>query len=206
MSASLGKKICGLIVVDENGNKLTPGKGFARAICRMLSGMILGIGYIIALFDDRGKALHDRLAGTFVTSAASLPAFAQQASVPFQNSVPPQNNIPPQNNGMRLPSAICVSGPFAGKAFSVMNQGITFGRDANLCEVVYSENAKGISRIHCKLLFNPQSQMFILYDMGSSYGTFLDNGKRVLQDQPVALRPGEGFYLASNMNSFRVSL
>lgn len=191
MSASLGKKICGLVVVDEEGNKLSSAKGFTRSICRLVSGLILGIGYLIALFDVDNKALHDKMAGTFVADATSLKVESVMAH---------------PTNKQQKPCVISIAGPFAGKAFPVTEQGITFGRDRNLCDVVYSENTKGISRIHCKVLYNTQTNMFILYDMGSTYGTFLENGKRITQDQPMALRVGEGFYLASNINLFRTNL
>ncbi|HWT74387.1 MAG TPA: RDD family protein [Mobilitalea sp.] len=193
MSASLGKKICGLVVVDERGNKLTSAQGFTRSICRIISGAICGIGYFIALFDEEGKALHDKMARTFVAVAAPEP-------YPYPSPIPVNA---PMNN---YPTVVCISGPCAGKAFNIPQQGITFGRDSNLCEIAFSENTKGISRIHCKVLFNYQTQMFVLYDMGSSYGTFLENGTKVLQDQPVALSSGQGFYLASNSNFFRVNI
>jgi hypothetical protein len=189
MSASLGKKICGLVVVDQNGNKLTSAKGFTRSICRILSGAICGIGFIIALFDEDGQALHDKMAGTYVTT-----------------DVPDANPVVSGPSSFRTPTVICVSGQFAGKAYNLDQKGITIGRDTNLCEIVYPESTKGISRIHCKILFNPQTQMFVLYDLGSTYGTFLENGTRIIQDQPIALRSGQGFYLASQVNYYRVNL
>jgi uncharacterized RDD family membrane protein YckC len=189
MSASLGKRICGLVVVDENGNKLTSTQGFTRSICRIISAAILGIGFLMALFDEDGKALHDKMARTYVTSVVPSPK-------PIASSYPLSNN----------PKVICISGQFAGKAFNVTQQGIMFGRDNNLCEITFPESTKGISRIHCKVQFNPQTQMFVLYDLGSTYGTFLENGTRIVQEQPIALRSGEGFYLASNTNFFRVNI
>ena len=53
---------------------------------------------------------------------------------------------------------------------------------------------------------NPQTGMFVLYDLGSSYGTFLGTGTRVLQGQPIALRPREQFYLADRGCMFMVNL
>ena len=85
-------------------------------------------------------------------------------------------------------------------------QGIMMGRDSAACDFVFPDHAQGISRNHCKIQFNPQTQMFVLYDLGSSYGTFLGNGVRVPQGQPMAMRPGDEFYLASRANLFRVSL
>lgn len=188
LSASLGKKICGLVVVDENGQQLTSAKGFTRSICRLLSAAICGIGYFIALFDEDGKALHDKLANTFVTYATTAP-----------------KTYGTNNQARGNPSILCISGQFAGKTYIIPPQGITIGRDVNLCDITYPETTKGISRIHCKVQFNPESQMFVLHDLGSTYGTFLENGNKVTQEQPIALRSGEGFYLAARTNLFRVS-
>ena len=104
------------------------------------------------------------------------------------------------------PQILGIAGQFAGRAFPVRPQGILMGRDAASCDFVFPEYAQGISRNHCKLQYNPQTKMFILYDLGSSYGTFLGNGTRVPQGQPMALRPGDEFYLAGRANLFRVSL
>jgi uncharacterized RDD family membrane protein YckC len=194
MSATLGKRICGLVVVDEYGNKLTSAKGFTRSVCRIVSGMTLGIGYLIALFDENGKALHDKMAKTFVAEAARSPEPQARQFAP----------LPPV--GLNNPNVICITGQLAGKAFNVTQQGIMFGRDSNVCNFAFPENTNGISRLHSKLVFNPQTQMFVLYDLGSTYGTFLENGTRVTQEQPIAIKSGEGFYLAARTNLFRVSL
>lgn len=52
----------------------------------------------------------------------------------------------------------------------------------------------------------PEPLKVVLYDLGSSYGTFLGNGLRVPQGQPAALRTGDEFYLASRGNVFRVEV
>lgn len=201
MSATFGKKMCGLIVVDEYGNKLTSAQGFTRSICRIISAAILGIGFLIALFDEENKALHDKMARTFVAKMESnvIPSY-----IPTVATL--EKPVVVSASSQHKPTIICISGQFAGRAININQQGIVFGRDHNLCDFAFPETTQGISRIHCKVLFNPQTQMFILYDMGSSYGTFLENGNRILQDQPIALRSGEGFYLASNLNFFRVNL
>jgi len=197
-SATLGKKICGLVVLDEQGRPLTFGKSFLRSLCRLVSGAILGIGYIIGLADSQGKALHDKMAGTFVAQAQAAPAAA-----------PPVPAAPPVQRSFNMngyPQIIGVAGKFAGKAFSLPQQGVIMGRDSASCEFVFPESTQGISRNHCRVVFNPQTRMFVLYDLGSSYGTFLGTGVRVSQGQPMALRPGDEFYLASRANLFRVSL
>lgn len=65
---TLGKKICGILVVDET--LLTPGIGTARGVgryfARILSGIPFGLGYFWMLWDPRNQCWHDKLAHTCV--------------------------------------------------------------------------------------------------------------------------------------------
>lgn len=200
MSASLGKRICGLIVVDEDGLPLTYGTAFLRSLGRMISGICLGIGFLIGFFDSDGKTLHDRMAHTFVADSKVI------YNPPAPQPQPAPQPAPRKGSNQMNPKIIGISGQFAGRAFPIPSQGAMLGTDAASCDFVFPQGSPGISRNHCKIQYNPQTQMFILYDLGSSYGTFLGSGVRVPQGQPMALRPGDDFYLASQGTLFRVSL
>ncbi len=198
LHATLGKRMCGLIVVDRNGMPFGFATAFLRALCRVLSGVCLGVGYLMGFFDPDGATLHDRIAGTFVASRAAVQQIGGMTPpVPAQ----PEKGVTSMN-----PQIIGISGLYAGRAFPVSLQGSMLGRDPASCDFVFPDGSQGISRNHCKIQFNPQTQMFILYDLGSTYGTFLGSGARVPQGQPAALRVGDEFYLGSRANVFRVSL
>jgi len=64
--ATLGKMALGLIVTDINGARLSFGRASGRYFAKILSGIILNIGYIMAAFTEKKQALHDILAGTLV--------------------------------------------------------------------------------------------------------------------------------------------
>ena len=64
--ATLGKKILGLKVTDLAGNRISFGRASGRFFGKILSGMILGIGFLMAGFTARKQALHDMLAGCLV--------------------------------------------------------------------------------------------------------------------------------------------
>lgn len=64
--ATVGKKALGLKVTDLNGNRISKGTAFGREFAKILSAIILGIGYIMAAFDSRKQALHDKIAKTLV--------------------------------------------------------------------------------------------------------------------------------------------
>jgi len=65
--ATLGKMALGLKVTDEQGRRISFGRATARYFSKIISGMILLIGYIMAGFTARKQALHDMIAGTLVT-------------------------------------------------------------------------------------------------------------------------------------------
>lgn len=64
--ATVGKRVLGLRVTDTNGEPIGYGKAFVRNIAKIVSGVILLIGYIMAAFTARKQALHDMIAGTLV--------------------------------------------------------------------------------------------------------------------------------------------
>jgi uncharacterized RDD family membrane protein YckC len=64
--ATLGKMIFGMKVTDLYGNRISFARATGRHFAKWLSGMLLGIGYIMAGFTERKQGLHDMLAGTLV--------------------------------------------------------------------------------------------------------------------------------------------
>jgi len=64
--ATLGKMAIGIKVTDLNGNRVSFGRATGRYFARILSGMILMIGYIMAGFTQKKQALHDTMASCLV--------------------------------------------------------------------------------------------------------------------------------------------
>ncbi len=64
--ATPGKMACRLKVVSFDGEKITYSKAFGRYFAEIISGLILGIGYILVAFDDQKRALHDHICNTRV--------------------------------------------------------------------------------------------------------------------------------------------
>jgi uncharacterized RDD family membrane protein YckC len=64
--ATVGKMALGLKVTDEHGQRISFARASARYFSKILSRMILLIGYIMAGFTARKQALHDMIAGTLV--------------------------------------------------------------------------------------------------------------------------------------------
>ena len=64
--ATPGKMACGLEVVSPEGDQISVMRGVGRYFAEMLSSMILLIGYLMVLFDEEKRALHDRICNTRV--------------------------------------------------------------------------------------------------------------------------------------------
>ncbi len=64
--ATPGKMAAGLIVVSPDGGRISYGRAFGRHLGEFLSSIILGIGYLMAAFDDEKRTLHDRICSTRV--------------------------------------------------------------------------------------------------------------------------------------------
>jgi len=64
--ATLGKMALGMKVVDMNGNSISFGKATGRYFGKIISGMILYIGFIMAAFTEKKQALHDIMAGCLI--------------------------------------------------------------------------------------------------------------------------------------------
>lgn len=66
--ATLGKRAMGLSVQGIDGRQLGFGRASLRWAGRWLSGLAFGLGYALALFNDKRQTLHDLLAGTVVVT------------------------------------------------------------------------------------------------------------------------------------------
>lgn len=81
---TLGKKVMGLRVVDVQGNTPSLMTFFLREVIgKIVSAVILMIGYLMILWDGRKQGLHDKIAGTFVIKVQS-----EQAAQPQQSIAP----------------------------------------------------------------------------------------------------------------------
>ena len=63
---TLGKRLLGLKVTDYEGRRISFGRATGRFWAKLLSGIPFEIGYIMAAFTDRKRALHDMIAKTLV--------------------------------------------------------------------------------------------------------------------------------------------
>jgi uncharacterized RDD family membrane protein YckC len=72
--ATVGKIALGIQVTDLNGNRISFGRALGRNLAKILSAIILYIGFIMAAFTERKQGLHDMIAGTLVVKRGEQPA------------------------------------------------------------------------------------------------------------------------------------
>jgi uncharacterized RDD family membrane protein YckC len=72
--ATLGKMALGIVVTDMEGRRIGFGKATGRYFAKILSALILGIGFLMVAFTEKKQGLHDILAGTLVIRGQPSPA------------------------------------------------------------------------------------------------------------------------------------
>lgn len=95
--ATVGKMAIGARVTDLYGNRISFARATGRYFAKILSAMILLIGYIMVAFTARKQGLHDMIAGTLVMNRSAVPA---QAQGPAAYAPPPP---PPPPGGSHQP-------------------------------------------------------------------------------------------------------
>jgi len=71
-AATPGKMACKLKVVMSDGDRVSFARAIGRHFAKYISGLILGIGYIMAGFDEQKRTLHDRICDTRVIKSGEI--------------------------------------------------------------------------------------------------------------------------------------
>lgn len=64
--ATIGKRALRIKIIDMQGQKITFGQATGRHFAKILSFLIVLIGYFMMLWDEQKQTLHDKMAGTLV--------------------------------------------------------------------------------------------------------------------------------------------
>ncbi|MES2961877.1 MAG: RDD family protein [Pseudomonadota bacterium] len=64
--ATVGKKVLGIIVVDEYGERISFARATGRFLAEILSALLLFIGFMMVGWTKHKQGLHDKIAKTFV--------------------------------------------------------------------------------------------------------------------------------------------
>ncbi len=101
------------------------------------------------------------------------------------------------------PALLGISGMYAGSNFPLTpDQPVILGRDSAAAQIVFSQGAQKISRRHCEVMFNSQTQQYRVTDF-SSNGTYV-NGSRLPANAPVKLARGTEISLGDSNNIMKL--
>ena len=95
------------------------------------------------------------------------------------------------------------AGPYAGAVIALEGETVFFGRDPERCQIVFGQENRMISRVHCSLRYDDAQQVFVLENY-SQNGTYLADGREVGDGESAYLYSGNGFYLVDEGCAFVV--
>lgn len=96
-------------------------------------------------------------------------------------------------------------GKHGGRKVKIGSEPLIAGRGRD-CKLIYDEKTPGVSGRHCAIAWDADRKEFIIKDLGSTYGTYLDSGMKLDPSRVYRLKPGESFYLGDRANTIRVEV
>lgn len=66
--ATLGKRLLGIRVTDMDGGRISGWRAAGRYFAKLISALVLLIGFFMAAFTEKKQGLHDMIAGCLVVS------------------------------------------------------------------------------------------------------------------------------------------
>lgn len=180
--------------VAEDGFKLTTSMIIGIAVA--ITVVVIIIVVLVVVLGKKDK----KGAGQTPIGSAPTPNIGSTTDGTMPNGNYPQpDHADPNDSGMRIQGT---KGVFANRRFSISGV-VKLGRNAQANQLVYPEGTKGVSGVHCQV-YAVNGQVYIM-DLGSTYGTFTGDGKKLMANQPTPLMKGEKFYLGSPEQEFVVT-
>lgn len=96
VQGTVGKMALGIVVVDEGMNPLSFGQASVRYWSRLVTGVTLGVGYIMAGFTQHKQTIHDMIARTYVVNKNVLEYTKKMQQMEAAQAGEPQMGLPPQ--------------------------------------------------------------------------------------------------------------
>ena len=180
-----------------------------------LIGVIGGLGLTYIVFYRLNSHLPDKLTNISRTNFLELlmgVSSEKEKNRLFPQQTPEQHlnyakreagNDSVYESDALKPCLIGVSGAFKGQVIDLDFGEIIIGRDPQQSHLVYFEDTE-ISRKHCLVYYDKQSQYFILRDL-STNGTFLLTGEQLEHGKLYYLQSGSRFYFRSGREVFEVN-
>ena len=160
----------------------------------------LGISYDVA----GGGAWVFIVIGLVIVLAAAAFVLWKKGLIRFSLPKLPKRKGKASGMGLDELRIQCVSGAFAGKRFALSPQ-VRMGRDPTKNDLVFPDGTQSVSGVHCVLIYDSAADSLYIKDLGSTFGTFVNGGKRLAPSQAMPLKVGDRFSLGSERESFMVT-
>ena len=160
---------------------------------------------IILIAVKNGKKKSQAQIDQAKAQAAQAQAMAAQAQAQAQAQAA-QAQAAANAKPVLTPTVRSLSIQHRGMSVPITSGQIMIGRNRSDCALCYSSSTPGVSGRHCSVSFDPNTGDFILTDLKSSYGTFLQNGQKLNPLVQYRLRSGDRFYVGDPGNMIVVEL
>ena len=146
--------------------------------------------------DKIEQILSGGVASSTQVSVASAPRAIDTGVMPPFQTFPSRSNEEKTVAPRTISYAIVgQAGVFESKKYDVASM-LVLGRDEAECSVTFPSNTAGVSRVHCKLVV--EADGLYVYDLGSTYGTVVNNNKTLSANQKMRLNHGDTITIGSN--------
>lgn len=92
--SSFGKKICGVKVLQENGQPIGVGRSLVRTICYGISALPFYLGFAALFFSKKSQCWHDMICKTVVVPARAVMAPGQIVPIELNRKPSSQDESP----------------------------------------------------------------------------------------------------------------
>ena len=191
--ATPGKRIMGLRVADLMGRRISFLRATGRYFSKIISGIILCIGYIMIGLTEKKQGLHDTMASTFVLyGKAGVSDFNNSSARDFSDADTTVIDTPLTSSDDRwVMAGFDTDGRVIRLSFSHDNpklnhDGLVIGRDTQSCDLHI--NDQSISRQHARLV--KRNNQILVEDLNSTNGVAIDG--RTISKGGSAMLPTQG--------------
>jgi len=186
--ATPGKRLLSIKVTNLSGQRITFGRATGRYFAKILSAMVLCIGYFMAAFTKRKQALHDIITDTLVISDSEAEISDIHLIDKFNST---QTIVVNRNQNFGSEKLVLAgfdsNGHVVRLSFDfedpkLYQEGLYLGRDSSSCDLHIKDQS--ISRRHARL-YKKGGEIWI-EDLGSTNG-ILVNGRPIGGNQSALL-------------------
>lgn len=186
---------------DGNTGKEDPIQGIFSEIPSWAWIIVAVVVIGVILFNGKSKKAKKENAGSYEPAArgaegGTICLDSNEAMNGMQKAVAHQSS-PVQASNYLVRG---ISGVFQGQIFQIGTV-LRFGRGGG-SDVMFPQETRGISNSHCELSL--ENGRIVLRDVGSSYGTYMGQGVKLVPQVVYYLQTGDEFYLADRTQLFRV--